>query len=667
MQTTTQTRLLSGLAVLAALLLYARVLGYGYLYDDMFIFQGTISTLLDAFDLDALFRPFLTMSYFRPLTLFSFWLDIALVGDRPGFLHAVNLALFLANILLVFSICRRLAEIAGRPHAAWRAFAAALIYALHPVMVETTTWISGRFDILATTLILGATRVYLSRHPGRLLLAAFALLAFLATLAKETGVMLLPGICCLALAIAVTRHEAPLSRAHLRQCFTQNGAILKTALAVVLLYAAARLTFEANPYLDYAVSVGRENDYAKYPPLLLALETLKFYFHQALFPFATMMPQHPVKDVIALWSVTDILGNLVTLAALGALLFCALRRASAAAWIFLAGMVYLVLVLHIFPIRIGGNLGNERFLTTPLAFWAIAAALTRWEAIFATPVMQRLAAGMNVLSPRLLAQIVAAAWLAMLAWTTHTTIPFWRDGVTLWSWSVQAFPHDAFSRQNYLGNVLKTAPEAAEKAGEYLFQKSGYLSAKEATALANTFLIMGDRKAIRYLEALRKGMKNDSLNIHLQPDAESRRAKLSEEEIRLISYYYLLFSMSNFILQKNPLAALQENETAVWYLRGKGDLTPKDTYAYDSRRAAYLYGLGFFDAANRLRDKLAEVRDVDKEAVNKSLEPLLDAYCKPAETATGNPSEAENTPKTETMTSRVCEQVKTAMATTTES
>jgi hypothetical protein len=619
---------------------------------------------LDAFDLDTLFRPFLSMSYFRPLTLFSFWLDVMLVGDRPGFLHALNLALFLVNVFLVFSICRRLAEILGSPHVLWRAFAAALIYALHPVMVETTAWISGRFDILATTLILGATRVYLSQRPGRLPLAAFALLAFLATLAKETGVMLLPGILCLALAIAVTRHEAPLSRAHLRSCLAQNGAILKTSLAVILLYAVARLIFEANSYLDYAVSVGRVVGYDKYPLPLLALEALKFYFYQAIFPFATMTPQHPLTMMFVPWSVTDILGNLVTLAALGALIFHALRRQSAAAWIFLAGMGYLVLVLHIFPIQISGNLGNERFLTTPLAFWSIAAALTRWEAIFAAPFMQRLAAGMNVFSPRLFAQIVVVAWLAMLAWTTHTTIPFWRDGVTLWSWSLQAFPRDGLSRQNYLGNVLKTAPEAAEKAVEYLFRQSGYLSAKESLGIANAFLVMGDPKALHYLDAVRNETKNDALNLHLKPDAESLRAKLSEEDIFLISHYHLLSSMSSFVLRKNPLTALEMNETAIWYLRGKEELTSKDTYAHDFRRAAYLYGLGFFDAANGLRDKLAKVRGVDREAINKSLKPLLDAYCKTEEPKTETPPEAK-APQTENMALRACEQIETAMATTT--
>jgi hypothetical protein len=620
MQNTLKIRLFPVLAALAALLLYVRTLGYNYLWDDIVIFRGVVSTALSTFDLSGLLQPFLEEAdYFRPLVVLSFWLDAVLAGNRPGFSHAVNLALFLVNILLVFSICRHLAKTLESPRASWRAFWAALIYAIHPVMVESTVWISGRFDVLATTCILGATRVYLSRRPGHWRLIGFGLLSFLALLSKETGIMLLPGIFCLWLAVETTRHETPVSYANFRQCLAVNNKALNTLLGIAVLYAALRFTF-----LPVSMDMTSTAS-AKYGSFFLAMESVKFYFHQALFPFATMFPRHPVESVVSAWSLLDILGNLATLAALVAVIFHAMRRRSAAAWVFLAGMCYLAPALYI-SISLNENLGHERFLTTPLAFWSMAAVLLRWERIFATSPMQKFAAAMNVLSPRLIAQAVAAVWLSMLAWTTHTTIPLWQDNLILWSWSWKQFPDDKYSRYSYFHAMSSVDSTTAKKAVDHLMQETGFLYADEAILYAGILMKEGNIKSLDYLDMVRQRTGN-SLNIHEDPNAEYLRIKLTPLASGLISSYYYLSAQAYFRFRKNPATAQQLNETAFWYKKRKPKLDRNDMVYYNLPRAAYLYGMGLFGPADKLRDELVTVYGIKKEAVHGVLRHLLEDYC----------------------------------------
>jgi hypothetical protein len=583
--------------------------------------------MLRTLDISAITQPFLEgFSYFRPLVVFTFFMDALLAGNQPGFSHAVNLALFLANILLVFSVCRRLAENLGSPRASWRAFCAALLYAAHPVMVESTVWISGRFDVLATTFILGATRIYLSRRPGYGRVIGFGLLAFLAMLCKEIGVLLLPAILCLWLALRAA--ESPLAADDFPRCLRQNARILAAFLVALALYVTLRLMIEEESYVEYMNANGKTG----FETAILALEALKFYFHQALFPFASMSQMHPINLLVSPGSASDIIGNLLTLAALAALALYALARRSAAAWLFIAGICYLFLVLHILPIPIGDNLGNERFLTTPLAFWAMAAALVRWEAVFAAAPLQKLAAAMNVFSPRQIALAALAAWFLMLVWTTHTTIPIWQNNLTLWTWSLQQtlddrYIDDRYVRHSYLNAMCQIGPETAKKAAKYLMDmKGGFLHDDEYLLLVGALLKAGDREALTHLVQIKK-QTGPLFDLHQQPDALLKRAALSKRELHKMSSYHAMLAIATFLFHKNPAAALQSNETARWYIEDKKNLKTKGMMAFDFMKTVYLYGLGLFNPARALADSLAARHNYSKAAIYAALKTQLEDYC----------------------------------------
>ncbi|HWR98000.1 MAG TPA: tetratricopeptide repeat protein [Candidatus Methanoperedens sp.] len=79
----------------------------------------------------------------HPLTWLSHLTDVELFGLDAGGHHAVSLLLHLANTALLFAALRALT---GAP---WPSAAAAALFALHPLHVESVAWVSERKDVLS--------------------------------------------------------------------------------------------------------------------------------------------------------------------------------------------------------------------------------------------------------------------------------------------------------------------------------------------------------------------------------------------------------------------------------------------------------------------------------------------------------------------------------------
>jgi tetratricopeptide (TPR) repeat protein len=94
-----------------------------------------------------------TQQYY-PLLHSAFWFEYKLWGDSTLCYHLVNLLLHAAAAILVMLIMRRL----GLP-GAWLG---ALIFALHPVCVESVAWIAEQKNTLSTVFYLGAALLYLN-------------------------------------------------------------------------------------------------------------------------------------------------------------------------------------------------------------------------------------------------------------------------------------------------------------------------------------------------------------------------------------------------------------------------------------------------------------------------------------------------------------------------
>ncbi len=92
----------------------------------------------------------------RPLTSLSFALNYAAGGLNPIGYHLVNLALHATAALLALGILRRTLELEGfqASTAAWIAFAVVGIWAIHPLLTDTVTYVTQRTELLASLFVL---------------------------------------------------------------------------------------------------------------------------------------------------------------------------------------------------------------------------------------------------------------------------------------------------------------------------------------------------------------------------------------------------------------------------------------------------------------------------------------------------------------------------------
>src|SRR6516225_4255082 len=90
----------------------------------------------------------------HPLTWLSLQLDATLFGPGPRGFHRTNVLLHAANAALLFLTLRSLTG------AFWRSAAVALLFAVHPLRVESVAWVTERKDVLSVFFGLLALRAY---------------------------------------------------------------------------------------------------------------------------------------------------------------------------------------------------------------------------------------------------------------------------------------------------------------------------------------------------------------------------------------------------------------------------------------------------------------------------------------------------------------------------
>src|SRR6058998_1128987 len=107
------------------------------------------------------------LGHYIPLTWVTFGLDYLLWGMNPLGYHLSNLLLHAANAVVFFFVARRILTLAlpgpsERGHAlAVSAGVAALVFAIHPLRVESVAWVTERRDVLSGLFYLSTILMYL--------------------------------------------------------------------------------------------------------------------------------------------------------------------------------------------------------------------------------------------------------------------------------------------------------------------------------------------------------------------------------------------------------------------------------------------------------------------------------------------------------------------------
>ena len=138
-----------------------------------------------------------------PLVFTTYWFEAQLGGihvpkvGRPAegvsLFHITNLALHVGCVVLVFLVTRRLG------FGTWGAWFVALLFALHPIQVESVAWVTERKNVLSGVFFLATFLCYRRFREGdRLGLYGLTLVLFVLALLSKTASVTLPASLWLA-------------------------------------------------------------------------------------------------------------------------------------------------------------------------------------------------------------------------------------------------------------------------------------------------------------------------------------------------------------------------------------------------------------------------------------------------------------------------------------
>ena len=597
--------------------LYFRTLGFEYVWDDSLLFLDKTALINDPLTWKLLAEPVLPgTSYFRPLIFLSLYIEFHLFGQSAALSHGVNLVIYLLNVLLVFELCRRIVDSNARGDPIWLGLIAALIYAVHPALVESTAWVAGRFDLTVTAFILAASIVYLGAKEEISNRRIFVVLIFFsgALLSKELGVILPAVIFFLWCARYSQKEES--GRVYFWRGIKANAKLMICMVIVSVGYLMLR-KFGANGIYHTPLSW----DYIRAAVLaeMIPLEAMKFYFAQVLFPFGQVNPLHPLKDFDLNGGWNRVSSYLIFA---GVVSFCAwtIYRKSPAKWVFWAGAMGIVPVLHFVPMTTGGNIGHERFLTLPLAFFSISIVLVDYRALAAKHMMDRKIFERAVFS-------LGVGWFLIALWTTHSILPFWASDLQLWNWAYRSHPNFEFGRYNYLYGSLKAGRfDLVSEEIEGLRKKNGGLDIGEQILYANLLLKQGDPEAMQFL----RGVMYALPPFHERPDGLVQVLEFPIQK-NILAGAYGDYAIGAMLFEGEAEKALRYSEISEWYLARSEQIS----LLYS--RVAIFAALNRFDDVERLVQYLEPLRYIGKRRAKMDSILILANYCKVSKnTSEGN-------------------------------
>jgi len=181
-----------GLIVLLVCLAYLPALHGGFIWDDDVYVTNNL-TLHDLGGLQRIWFEVGAVPQYYPMVHTTFWLEYHLWGLNPFGYHLINVLLHATAAILLWQVLLRL-----RIRGAWLA---AILFAVHPVCVESVAWITERKNVLSAVFYFAAALAYLRfaaweepGGPNRLRWHWYlgALVLFLAALLSKTVTCSLP-------------------------------------------------------------------------------------------------------------------------------------------------------------------------------------------------------------------------------------------------------------------------------------------------------------------------------------------------------------------------------------------------------------------------------------------------------------------------------------------
>jgi len=415
------------------------------------------------------------LGHYIPLTWMTLGLDYVLWGMNPLGYHLTNLLLHAANAVVFYFVAFRILGL-GLPDPGDRRQAdlvlsagfAALVFAIHPLRVESVAWVTERRDVLSGLFYLSAILIYLRTcergERGRgWYWAAVGL--FACALLSKSMVVNLPIVLLILDVYPLRRLGGAIGwwSEPARRVYVEKIPFVLLAAAAAAIAVMAQLSVHAAASLAQLSVPGR---------VAVSAYGLSFYLWKMVVPL-NLSPLYPLSPIVNPWAMPFVLSYTMVLAITAIAL--ALRRrvpGLPAAWS--AYVVVLLPVLGIF--QSGPQIAADRYTYLASLGWAILAGACL---LFCWRISRTSTTGTPTTLPIAGVAICVVAGLGVLTWNQ---VHIWHDSERLWTYTVAIHPNSSLA-QFSLGIVLSAQGKPTE-AIEH-FQKGLQLRPDEPSAHTN--------------------------------------------------------------------------------------------------------------------------------------------------------------------------------------
>jgi len=445
--------------VAATLLAYSRVPQFDFVeYDDPF-FVLENPTVNGGLTREGLTRAFTTTHHgqWQPLSWTAHMLDVELFGLEPGGHHATSLALHVLNVLLLFAVFLRMT---GRRAASGFV---ALLFAVHPLHVESVAWISSRKDLVSLFFGLLALWLY-AGHRGKSLLRSRArfvgvLVAHALALMGKPMLVTLP---CVMLLLDVWplgrwRGGPPAVRHEPGRVLPERLGLRVLVIEKLPLFALSAL---AAIVVRWAVGgEGAAPDLSPGERLANAVVSVGRYLRKAVWPtdLAAAYP-HPSLTIEGAWPAWTVALSAAVIAALSVVAWRAWPRRPYATvgWLWFVGTLIPVLGLA----SLSGHSMADRYTYLPL-IGVYAALAFATDELTERRVRVRAAAG-----------VLGLVVVVVLGLLTRAQTQHWRGTDELWRHALRVTKNNYVAHAN-LGRLFMDR-------GDFVGARANYLAAIRA-------------------------------------------------------------------------------------------------------------------------------------------------------------------------------------------
>ncbi len=405
---------------------YFPTLRNGYIWDDDYYIQNNVQLR----DLGGLRRIWLQVDsepQYYPVTHTSFWIEYQLWGQSPLGYHLDNILLQACSSILLWRVLLLL-KIPG-------AYLAALLFAIHPVQVETVAWVTERKNLLSGLFYLLSLLSYLNSPCG----SAIAPQAESESQVKSGVVWYLLSLLLYCGAILSKSVTVTLPAVILLLAWWKRGKIVRRDLWPLLpMFVAGIAMGWLTSWMEKHVvgAMGSEFDLSVVDRMAIAGRALWFYLLKLLWPVNLIFiyPRWKIDPLLRPWLLIWPLAAVAGLLALS-LLRGKLGRGPLAGFLFFAGTLAPALgFVSVFPMRYS-------FVADHFQYLAAIGPIVLFAAVFSR----------HATRPLLLA--AASLLIGLFCILDIQRCEVYRDRQTLWRDTIARNPRSPMAQANY-GEVL---------------------------------------------------------------------------------------------------------------------------------------------------------------------------------------------------------------------